>query len=343
MAADVGPVQSFCVQTLNAYGPAYAGDKWFRFPLISDYLAQNPCELVALQEVWSEDQYNTIRRGPQREWPEMRGYYFGRSTQSSQQPRFGMATLTSQRVTHTKRKIFRVNFERQKIIDATLDSVRESLDVVKGYGTVVVQMHGLFPVAFINTHLHPTSEVVRLAQMIELLEEVELHLNQDIPVVLSGDLNTQPGSLELDVLRQVGGATDTLEWSSECTYCFWNPYAIKLAFKSVRMDYTLLFSSKSWELKSINAEITPKRHRTTLSDHYGVRSEVRIERRTGSPEGEGVEQIRVARAVLNEAITKLMPLNAEPEYRSVIASARSYLARMRQHDDNDEWVNRLRR
>ncbi|MNJ94643.1 Endonuclease/Exonuclease/phosphatase family protein [compost metagenome] len=254
----------FCLQNFNAYGPIYAADVKARTEALSRELtSRSACDVIHLQEVWNKSHINQLEA-------ELSNRYL--MSTPNKEARIGLMSLFQSDMGEERTYTFHVNNE-----DGALDRVRELLNVKKAFHVVRADPRYLDEqIYFVNTHLHPTSSAVRVTQLIELLAWRLAH--QDLKMVLSGDLNADPDSLERGLALTLLGARDGLyEHVGDypkglCTYCAWNPRG--WLFTDRVFDYVLFSNVGASEtnlvVKSaqINLRGTPGQ---PLSDHYGVR------------------------------------------------------------------------
>lgn len=250
---------AFCVQTFNVYAPAYAPEKKVRLSrLKSEITRGEQCEVLHFQEFW-------LRGGRQKMagelntegWATYEGPYF-----------HGLLSAVQGILQQSYSGLFRKN------TDGALDTVRKGLGVKKGYNLIQSQLDG-HSLDLVNVHLHPTSQVVRLAQILQLLGFRLARMGQ--PMVMTGDFNLEPGSLDYWLLVLGLNFDDSLREmdvyrEGQCTYCENNPYSW---LKGDHVFDYILFSrprQNSWTLTLKEAAIN-FRSESPLSDHYGVRGE----------------------------------------------------------------------
>lgn len=262
-----------CIQNFNAYGPAYASKVKSRTQVFSVELQKDSCDLIHLQEAWTARQINTINDILKWDYkissPNLTGLN-------------GLMSLYKGQGSNFETYSFKINN-----LDGLLDGVREKFNVEKAFHVFLWRPHGMPEEIYaVNTHLHPTSQAVRLTQILDILSWRQDHL--DKKVILSGDFNASPDSLEIQVLRLLLGFDDVMREhlggdypEGFCTYCRENK--LSWNFQDKIFDYVFLSnygrSSKSQfmiENAAINMQGTAQQR---LSDHYGVR--VRLKWKTG--------------------------------------------------------------
>ncbi|MCB0370790.1 MAG: hypothetical protein KDD45_15540, partial [Bdellovibrionales bacterium] len=132
-------------------------------------------------------------------------------------------------------------------------------------------------VYILNTHLHPMSTPIRLSQLLEIYDwRIK---NPSLKLIVNGDFNSDPNSIEIRFIRDVMGLQDSylsLKGSypdNYCTYCTDNPRSF--AKKNHIFDY-IFYSSVSANFP--NTKLYPIYYERNLtgsekwsySDHYGV-------------------------------------------------------------------------
>jgi hypothetical protein len=285
----------FCVQTFNVYAPAYASGVDFRLTQLADSMLRDPCDSFQFQELWRQSQYESFagKTQPARlamvRADEMRG----------DDAMTGLASGYSGQVLWGKAELFGVNNK-----DGFLDWVRNLTGVQKGYTLLKVKLGHSPPTLFVNLHDHPTDPLIRLAQVTQLIGAVlAVPDGADLPLVLTGDLNATPDSLELQLLRNVLLLRDSFAeahagYGSTCTYCSDNPLSWGGGDRVI--DYVLFRSAPAYALNVEQSEIDLRGEPyQPLSDHYGVRSELRWSERSDAPLDWQSETVRsrIAQAV----------------------------------------------
>lgn len=274
----------FCLQNFNAYGPIYASGIAERTSRMSSELQGRPkCEVVHLQEVWNAPQIRQIEQ-------DLKHQYSISAPNKDQ--RIGLMSLFMGDVIATDTRSFQVNNE-----GGVMDGIRDALNVKKAFHVVRAGFFGIDEqFYFVNTHLHPSSEAVRVTQLLDLLEWRLRH--QDAKLLLSGDFNADVNSLERGLVVQLLSARDAMEEAlggypnkGYCTYCAGNP--LGWLFSDRVFDY--IFYSNVGDSPTrlrvedgrVNMRGTPRR---PLSDHFGVRVQFSV-----LPSAESIKELKLAR------------------------------------------------
>lgn len=306
-------VSAFCVQSYNAYGPAYARNTIHRTQMMVSRLKKmDSCEVLQFQEVWSSDQAQIFLD----QMPP-----FQKTSAPNLKLRLGLMGFYQGESLGSFTHVFPLNND-----GGLLDGVREAFSVMKGFQVESISLEKsndrsdkIFskePIYFINTHLHPSSVGVRLAQLLELYQWRLHHLNQKL--VLTGDFNFETGSLERRIVMGLLGLRDSAYevWGSYssgfCTYCEENP----LRWMSGNHVFDYVFYSNfggNEELK-----LSPRKGEVNfkaddgefLSDHYGLRLFFNWQERNFTPEFDEKQY----KEFLNDLFIMNKVLKNEPDY-----------------------------
>lgn len=309
----------FCLQTFNVYATAYSSNVRPRLSALADTLTNDPCDAVQFQEFWRESDFNFFRTE------------FARSSMNLVQadklrPDSSMTGLVSAfqgKVERSYSELYRINNE-----DGLLDWFRKLGGVQKGFTALQAKIESGPSVLFLNTHTHPTSEAIRTAQMIQLVDFALLRAEKatELPVIFTADLNATPDSLEMALLEKVlllrnAYLEANQSYGDSCTYCNTNP--LSWLKESRTIDFTLIRSAPSLELRSRQSEVNLRgTDRAPLSDHYGVRSQIQWADRYAAlydPADTIVRERKAAAvAALNRA-KKVLAAEKKPVFDSAIA------------------------
>lgn len=298
--------QSFCAQTFNVYGPAYASGVQNRLDRLVKELASDPCDIIQFQELWRENNYN-----PFRDELERAQYTTVRADEiRGDRSIIGLASALKGQINDKKSALFAVNNE-----DGVMDGIRNAAGVQKGYTFITASVKNSSVMTLVNLHTHPSSEAIRVAQVAQLVNDLigtpEM-LNKAI--VLMGDLNATPDSTELALLTSLLNLRDSYieantSYGQVCTYCANNP--LSWSRENRVIDFVLISNSLNHKLKTTSSIVNLKGPslKQPLSDHYGVRSEISFSAQTErelSPESPLVKA-RTQKAIesLNRAVQSL--------------------------------------
>lgn len=288
---------SFCVQNFNAYGPAYAPRILSRTDQFTRKLQTDACDLIHLQEAWMSPQINKIQ--------DILKWDYKISAPNLLE-RVGVMSLYKGQGYDFETHGFGVNNQ-----GGVLDGARDRLDVKKAFHVFVWRPTGVPEEIYaINTHLHPSSSSIRLTQVLDILRWRLDHL--DRKVILTGDFNASPESLEMRVFKQALAFRDGVEdfWGTYpegfCTYCREN--RLSWSRQDKILDYVLLSNFPHQGQSSLVVEDALVNLKGAegkpLSDHYGIRLQLKW-----------VPQIIRPRALLSDSLAVLqeafLVLNAE--------------------------------
>ncbi|MFM6927515.1 MAG: endonuclease/exonuclease/phosphatase family protein [Bdellovibrio sp.] len=255
----------FCMQTYNAYGPLYAPATRERMSWIGALLIGMPrCSVIQLQEVWNNSNIDQIENS-------FKHQYSVSSPNRGQ--RIGVMSIFDSDIKSTETVTFKVNSE-----GGLLDKIRKALDVKKAFHVVRTELFAMNEeFYFINVHLHPNSQAVRLTQILDMLNWRLQH--QDLKVLMSGDFNADESSFDREFMMATMGLHDTFQESlggrypdSLCTYCANNPHSWRLDNHVLDYIFVSNIGGADTHLKVQRGEINMRGPlREPLSDHYGVR------------------------------------------------------------------------
>ena len=297
-----------CLQSFNAYGPSYARNLKQRTDTVGDYLQLNPCQIIQLQEVWTESHHDWAMTAIQRSLPFLSSVRFDHF-QNPSAGSSGLSTFTSEIITDQQFEAFRVNS------DGLLDNIREIFGVIKGIGSSVITIRAneSARINLLNVHLHPTSQQVRLTQIIQLIERVESILEtSDDPIMITGDFNFTPDSAEYGLLKNVLRLSDTYVEANgpytkdTCTYCASNPHhwpgvtgVIDYIWSLSRPKIRILSKKSLFNMHGLLGVVP--------SDHLGIRSYIGMESRNPKhePSSHLENRIRLANNAVAIAISIL--------------------------------------
>ena len=253
------------LQTFNCFGPAYAPRLVYRTKLLCEFLKMNnQTDIVFLQEVWKNSHYKLLHKLFFKKVDEYQEIYFDELF--SYKYKTGMVIYFKGRLLSKFYYPFSLNESN------FVDRFRTRMGILKGVGYVKVECKKFGILHLLNVHTHPTSSLVRLTQIAEIIALVSKLDNA--PVIMGGDFNMEPHSLEYQLLvsqlsLEVIPKLDSMNKDIE-TYSKENPYAIPGIHKTV--DYIFL---KSSDLNFSQFSINLKKYQGRfLSDHYGVEGHV---------------------------------------------------------------------
>jgi hypothetical protein len=255
-------VFAFCLQTFNGYGPVYAPQVQSRTENFTREIVAQGCEVVHLQEIWNSDQISIVQTLARKKY----GVW-----SPNVQTKFGLMTLSQYLEPQSLRqeRVFESNND-----GGLLDGGREIFGVMKGWATTRLKIPGVEgELDFINLHLHPASEAVRFAQLLEIVLDRSTQTDRR-PIVISGDFNMEPLSTEYFFITTALKLRDPVIEKfqqyplSYCTYCRSN----RLSWLPSDHVFDYIFYSHSAPLKveDFRLDLTGPGGEP-YSDHYGLR------------------------------------------------------------------------
>ena len=318
--ADSG---NFCAQTFNVYATAYASGVSDRLERLASELTRTPCDAIQFQEFWRLNDYTDFRNNLR----SARMETVQADTLRNDGKKIGLASAFSGRITKAVSRRFMVNNE-----GGLLDGARSVLGVEKGYSMIEARLNNSIPVLFLNLHTHPTEEINRVAQVSQLaLAYLRDYGNSQLPVILTGDLNSTPADLEVKIFQDLLLFRDSYleangSYGKKCTYCADNPLSWK-SDDSV-IDFVLLKNSPSVKLSALSSQINLQGEEgDPLSDHYGVRSQVQWTQTNASllDAKDPLVQARVKRAIttLKKAYEAIRPETGKNNFRQIAIGLRA--------------------
>lgn len=269
------PPAGFCIQNFNMYGPAYANNVPGRTERIAGELrTRTACDVVHLQEVWNASHIEQVADLLQTEY---------KISAPNRDTRIGLMSLFQHDMKNAETYFYKVNFA-----GGLLEEIRHLFSVKKAFHVVLADPRFLGEdIYFVNTHLHPTSQALRLAQIFDILEWRLRHA--DRKMVLTGDFNSDPDSLEHALVTTLLLTEDAYQSANSgyppgtCTYCSENPRSWLPSDHVFDYVYFSNVGATSSSLVARDATINLRgSSRDTLSDHYGLR--INFELKTGYAE-----------------------------------------------------------
>lgn len=265
------------VFTLNCWGiPCVSKDRKPRMRAIAEALAARTYDIVCLQEVWSEDDFNLIKDATLTVLPH--SHYFYSGVVGS-----GVCILSRYSITEVFFHKWSVNGYIHKIQHGDWFGG-------KGVGLCCLQIKG-FKVNIYSAHLHAEYNRAfdeymahRVLQAYDTAQFIQLTSASADLVILAGDLNTEPGDLAHRILTTTTGLHDAYLESSEeediaaTNEDYKNSYSSRKSIKDKipgkRIDYVLFHGSGNVAV-SVNQYCQPFPSRVpqksySYSDHDAI-------------------------------------------------------------------------
>lgn len=309
----------FCLQSFNAFGPLYATETEDRFSAFLNELNSEKCDIIQLQEVWSPKQVSWVEDA-------LSGQY--RSFSPNKKSRIGIMSLSFQDITPVHLQKFRVNNS-----GGLFDNIRELANIKKAFAVAKTKVSNSNEEIYVlNTHLHHMDTPIRLSQLLEILDW--RLKNQELKIVMNGDFNANPGSIEIRFIEHVLKMKDSFitlkgKYPEDfCTYCADNPRA----FGKGNHVFDYIFYS-NFSSKHPNTDLYPIYTERNLmgkdswsySDHYGMKAKFYLETAKAVKENDFISR--------NQALKTLMEVEEIfiAEKKSIFNKELDYIRSLKQH------------
>lgn len=194
----------FKVFTLNCWGiPVVSKNRKARMRAIAEALASSPFDVVCLQEVWTNTDYNLIKGKLSGVFPYAHYFYSG---------------VVGSGICILSRHPFQQVFYHQWSVNGYVHKFQHG-DWFggKGVGLCILKVNG-FNINVYSAHLHAEYnrhndeyQAHRVLQAYDTAQFIELTSTSADLVVLAGDLNTEPGDLAYRILLSMTNFTDSFE------------------------------------------------------------------------------------------------------------------------------------
>lgn len=210
---NISDSRSIRLLTYNTWGLKYVSKyRKFRLRVIADRLAgaaqgsQDDYDIVALQEVWCEEDWEYISRSCQKNYPYRRSFKSGIISGP------GLCVLSKIPITETFLYRFPINGRPSAFFRGDW-FVGKSVSVT----LLAPHVHGALPIALLNSHMHApyglTGDAAyschRACQAWDFSKLARMLKKAGYAVVQVGDLNSRPGSLPYKLFTVVGGLCDS--------------------------------------------------------------------------------------------------------------------------------------
>ncbi|KAF7281813.1 neutral sphingomyelinase [Rhynchophorus ferrugineus] len=280
--------------TLNCWGLAVVSkDRKPRMHAIADLLASSQFDVVCLQEVWTDSDYNLIREKCKEVLPYSHYFYSG---------------VTGSGICIMSKHLIEETFFHQWSVNGYIHKLQHGdwwagkgvglcrLKVVEGAETFYVNVY--------SAHLHAEYnrasddyQAHRVLQAYDTAQFILLTSGMADLVVLAGDLNTEPGDLSYRVILSMPGLTDAYMQSEDlseemyatCENCK-NSYTpsslVKKNILGKRIDYVMYHPglNVNAELKSYTLPLPTRvpKQSYSYSDHEAILVELAVSRAASS-------------------------------------------------------------
>ncbi len=268
----------FCYQSFNAYGPAYSFDLKKRTKNLIQLLSkESPCEIMSFQEVWNKSHIKRLKRGL---LTNQLATKFNHADENLEGSKTGLLIASQFTLVNVDSYLY------GDYVSGASDWLRDKLGVHKAFSFSIVNVvadSDVADVGVINTHLHHASQAIRLAQIIELGDYLRKPKIQELPLIVSGDFNATPYSLEwwliqADLMVRDSHITVHPDYEvDDFTYDSENPYS--WGGKSRALDYVFYRPSNLYEISVEDSIVFPRTYEGEyLSDHYGKKNNFKLDK-----------------------------------------------------------------
>uniref|UniRef100_A0A1L8DJZ2 sphingomyelin phosphodiesterase n=1 Tax=Nyssomyia neivai TaxID=330878 RepID=A0A1L8DJZ2_9DIPT len=261
------------VLTINIWGiPFVSKDREIRVQRIAAELASGKYDIVSLQEVWSEADYQYIKSQTELVLPY--SHYFYSGVVGS-----GLCVLSAYPITAAFFHAWQVNGYVHRIQHGDWFGG-------KGVGLCRISLQG-HTINFYTAHLHAeynrqSDEYMahRVIQAFDTAQFIQQTRSDAVVQILAGDLNTEPGDLAYRILLSASSLADTYQKGAPhgTNECPTNPYTCSESHKTTpdgkRIDYILYRVGDGSRLGKVEYTVlTPE---DCLSDHEAVNAKINI-------------------------------------------------------------------
>lgn len=304
---------SLKVQTFNTYGPIYARHLETRTRGLFHILRVQKSDIYGLQEVWEPDHSLSIQNGMKTIEPMINKLDFD----YRHKVKTGLRIFSKGELVSFETLDYPINQE------GVLDQVRGFFGVIKALGIAHIKMPDFENILVVNTHTHPLSQSVRIAQVVFLVETVLKHRQDVDHIIIMGDFNFTPSSIEYRLLTGLLALEDSFlkfhqNYNNHCTYCENNEY--HWGGKSRVIDYIFYKSLGNQQLIPISSEINLKSYQgKPISDHYGVHTELAL-----SPKLE-LKPSDTPKNAIEESLKLLESRKPKSKYQNTIQKLKEWL------------------
>uniref|UniRef100_A0A1B0DRC6 sphingomyelin phosphodiesterase n=1 Tax=Phlebotomus papatasi TaxID=29031 RepID=A0A1B0DRC6_PHLPP len=264
---------SLSILTINIWGiPFVSKDREARVRRIAEELATGRYDVVSLQEVWSETDFQYLKSQSEAVLPY--SHYFYSGVVGS-----GLCVLSKYPIVAAFFHAWSVNGYVHRIQHGDWFGG-------KGVGLCKISVQG-HPINFYTAHLHAEYNrkcddymAHRVIQAFDTAQFIQQTRNDNIVQILAGDLNTEPGDLAYRVLLSTSELRDAYQKTAQhgTNECPLNPYTCEESRQSIpegkRIDYILYRVGGGSRATRIEYKVlTPEQ---CFSDHEAVHAKLEI-------------------------------------------------------------------
>ena len=253
--------------TFNVWGlpEAFSDDVSSRMRVIAKRLAASDLDVLLIQEAWTREVRQTIRRGARRA---------GFAVSEGHGASGGLMTLSRLPIRSSRFDRFRFRGDPERF---------DKGEYIGGKGFETVELAGPSgPFLLVNTHLHARYRIedsaldsaVRAAQLLQIIAFVHAAPGT---VVVGGDFNCRQGEPEYEVFRGLTGAVELGGNLTQGTLSSSNFYKRDRNGPDKRIDFLFVRPASGVEWTTREARLVfhetarIRRRDRSLSDHFGFR------------------------------------------------------------------------
>jgi len=241
------------------------GRKWpsrtERFAAIANKL--DAFDIVCLQEVWIKEDQELLRT-----ICKDKGLQYSHVFSSGLIGSSGLQIIS-------RYPIKEVFFHQYRVNGAVYRVDHGDYHAGKGFGFARVQINDLQSVSVIVTHTiarykdDDSYHADRLSQVWELIRFLQLTSRPNQPVIVAGDMNSRPNSVEYSMFTQVGKLFDAYgEYTSMHPSSEINAHSTSMGENPQRIDYIFFNKMSNWKLT--DSRVVLNDNEFLYSDHFGV-------------------------------------------------------------------------
>ncbi|KAG8878595.1 phospholipase C type enzyme [Tulasnella sp. 331] len=202
--------QQIKVLSFNCWGLKYvAKDRIERIRALADFLSTSDYDIIALQELWVQADFQAIRNAVLKSLSYSKYFYSGALGS-------GLALFSRFPITGSSITPYHLN-------GSPLDVAGGDFFVGKCLTSIIVEHPALGEVEVYNTHMyarggetgHESMRSHRIVGALQVAKCFRASARQGRYIIAAGDFNSTPTSLTLDIIRDHGGATDTFASSHD--------------------------------------------------------------------------------------------------------------------------------
>ncbi|KAG9036785.1 phospholipase C type enzyme [Tulasnella sp. JGI-2019a] len=202
--------QQIKVLSFNCWGLKYvAKDRAERIRALADVLSTSNYDIIGLQELWVHADFQTIRNTVLKHLPYSKYFYSGALGS-------GLALFSRFPITGSSIYPYALN-------GSPLDVAGGDFFVGKSITSIVIEHPVLGEVEVFNTHMyarggetgHESMRSHRIVGALQVAKCFRASARQGRYIIATGDFNSIPTSLTLDIIRNHGGVTDAFASSHD--------------------------------------------------------------------------------------------------------------------------------